>query len=99
MPSWPGVQDGMADVTRNDDRYEIEVDNTLAGFVDYHVDGEVVTLPHTEVDKAFGGRGLAGELVRFALDDIREQGRKVNPTCPYVRSWIDKHPGYADLIA
>lgn len=92
----------MADVTKNTDkgRFEIAVDGKLAGFADYRV-GElgVVVLPHTEVDDAFQGQGLAGELVRFALDDIRSEGYRVDPACSYVRSWIDRHPDYADLVA
>ncbi|WP_040159216.1 GNAT family N-acetyltransferase [Nigerium massiliense] len=89
----------MATVTKKDSRYEIEVDGQRVGLADYSVDGDVVTMPHTEVDKEFGGRGLAGELVQYALDDIRDQGLKVNPVCPYVAKWIQKHPDYSDLRA
>lgn len=92
----------MADVTKNTDegRFEIRVDGELAGFADYRV-GEmgVVVLPHTEVDPAFQGQGLAGQLVGFALDDIRAEGYRVEPACSYVRMWIQRHPEYADLVA
>ncbi|MFC6714248.1 GNAT family N-acetyltransferase [Branchiibius cervicis] len=37
--------------------------------------------------------------MRFALDDLREKGVHVVPSCPYVRRWIDQHPEYADLVA
>lgn len=92
----------MAETTKNVDenRFEIHVDGKLAGFVDYQVaDLGVIELPHTEVDEAYSGQGLAGQLVQFALDDIRSQGYLVNPICPYVKSWIEKHPDYADLVA
>ncbi len=91
----------MAEVTKNVDeqRFEIWVDGELAGTVDYVVEGGgVVTLPHTNVQQRFEGRGLASELVRFALDDIRAEGYLVNPVCPYVRGWIGKHPDYAELV-
>ena len=94
-----GVETGMATVTKNDRRYEIEVDGTRVGFADYRVDGGVVTIPRTEVVDAYSGRGLAGELVRHALDDVRAQGLTVDPACPYVASWISRHPDYADLLA
>ena len=29
------------------------------GLASYHVDGRTMTLPHTEIDPAMGGRGLA----------------------------------------
>lgn len=87
------------DIRRDDaaGKYEISVDGTVAGFADYTDHGTVRELPHTVVDKAFGGRGLAGKLVGFALDDIRAASLQVRPTCSYVDAYIDKHPEYADL--
>lgn len=85
---------------RRDDaagKYEISVDGTVAGFADYTDHGLVRELPHTVVDKAFGGRGLAGKLVGYALEDIRSAGKQVRPTCSFVNAYIDKHPEYADL--
>jgi predicted GNAT family acetyltransferase len=89
------------DVRHNPDeqRYEISVDGTLAGFVQAIEDGDVVTLPHTEVFDEFEGQGLASELVGQALDDLRSRSKKVVVTCPYVSSFIKKHDDYADLLA
>ncbi|WP_409485640.1 GNAT family N-acetyltransferase [Arsenicicoccus dermatophilus] len=88
-------------VTRNDHlhRYEVRRDGELAGFADAHLDGEVLVVPHTEVDPAFGGMGLGSALVRGMLDDVRERGLRVEPACSFVASWLDKHPEYADLRA
>ncbi len=80
-------------------QYEIHLAGQRVGLASYHERGEVVVLPHTETSPAFGGRGLAGQLIRFSLDDIRAQGRKVDPACPFVRSFIAKHPEYQDLVA
>lgn len=91
----------MAEVTKNTDenRFEIHVDGELAGWLDYMVDEGVVALPHTTVEDRFSGQGLAGELVRAGLDDIRTQGYRVDPQCPYVQGWIEKNPDYADMVA
>jgi uncharacterized protein len=80
-------------------RYEITVDGKLAGFVDYTVGDGVVALTHTEVDDAFGGQGVGGRLAKGALDDIRRQGKKVSPICPFIKGYIDKHPDEQDLVA
>lgn len=80
-------------------RYEIFVDGTFAGHVDANDNGEAVAMPHTIVLDEFGGRGLAAELVTFALDDLRKQGRSVLPQCPYVKRFIEKNPEYADMVA
>ncbi|MGL4256428.1 MAG: GNAT family N-acetyltransferase, partial [Microbacterium sp.] len=49
-------------VVRNDEdrRYEIHVGDVLAGFTTFRPDKEGrLRFPHTEVDPAFRGRGLA----------------------------------------
>ena len=60
-------------VTREDERsrYEIHVDGALAGWMVLEpVDGGPTVIPHTEIDKAFGGRGLGTRLVGDALADV-----------------------------
>lgn len=44
-------------------------------------DGERI-FHHTEVDEAFGGRGLSSVLVAQSLEGSREQGVTVVPVCP-----------------
>ncbi|HEY3883226.1 MAG TPA: GNAT family N-acetyltransferase [Trebonia sp.] len=81
-------------------RYELHVGPTLAGFVDYRLDArdKVISLVHTEVEPAYRHDHLATHLARFSLDDARERGLVVLPYCPYITSWIRKHPDYADLV-
>jgi uncharacterized protein len=79
-------------------RYEIEVDGERGGFVQYRRSGRELTLIHTETDPRFRGRGLAGHLIAAVLDEARRHGVAVIPLCPFVRSFIADHPGYADLV-
>lgn len=80
-------------------RYEATVEGRLAGFLAYERSGDTVVLPHTVVSSEFEGRGVAGELTRFALDDIATDDRaRVVPACSYVRAWIDRNPEYARLV-
>jgi predicted GNAT family acetyltransferase len=44
------------------------------------------------------GQGLAGRMVAVVLDDLRERARLVVPTCPYVRTFIDRHSEYVELL-
>jgi len=93
----------MGDPTVTDNaeghRYEITVDGTVAGFIDYHDRGERRALNHTEIDPAYEGQGLASTIARAALDDIRSRGLVVLPYCPFVRSYIDRHRDeYLDLV-
>lgn len=93
----------MADVETSHNlaahRYEAHVDGELAGFVDYRESEGRVNLVHTEVDDRFEGKGVGSALARFALDDLRADGtKKVLVTCPFIVSWIGKHPDYAEFL-
>ena len=79
-------------------RFEAGVEPHLALII-YRLKGSAVELVHTEVPDEYQGQGLAGRLASAALDWARESGRKVIPSCPYVRSYIGKHPEYADLLS
>lgn len=80
------------------ERVEITVDGGLAGFVTYRRTPGVIAFLHTEIDDAHQGAGLAGTLVRAALDAARAEGLQVAPYCPYVAGWIARHPDYDDLV-
>ena len=79
-------------------RYEMRVQGELAGFVTYQRHGQSISLLHTEIEPAFQGERLATHLARFSLDDARKRDLAVLPFCPYVSSWIKKHPEYTDLV-
>ena len=79
-------------------RYELLDGDAVVGFIRYRREPGAVALVHTDVDPDLEGTGAASELVEQALDDVRRHGLKVIPICPYVRSWIGRHPTYADLV-
>ena len=80
------------------DRYELRSGDELLGLVAYRLGDGVITLVHTEVDPAHEGQGHAATLARGALDDARSRGLRVVPSCPYIASYVEKHPEYADLV-
>jgi predicted GNAT family acetyltransferase len=76
------------------------VDGESAGLAAFELDGDRIVFTHTEVDDRFEGQGVGSALARHALDDVRARGSlRVVPRCPFIRSWIEKHPEYADLVA
>lgn len=88
-------------VTNNSDRkrYEAVVgEATVAGFVDYQETDELVVLTHTEVGSTYEGKGVGSALARAALDDVRERRLKALVICPFILSWLRKHPDYRDLL-
>ena len=90
----------MTEVQRNEDarRFELEVDGHIA-FIDYRPADNHLALVHTEVPKALGGQGIGSRLAKGSLDLLRASGEKVELRCDFLRSWMDKHPDYRDLLA
>jgi predicted GNAT family acetyltransferase len=79
-------------------RYELWDGDTLAGFIEYRLRGDVVAMTHTEVEPHLQTKGLGTRLVADALADTRARGRTVKPYCPFVAAYIREHPEYADLV-
>jgi uncharacterized protein len=82
----------------DNERYEAHADGALAGILQYRRRPELIALVHTEVLPAFEGQGVGGALARFALEDARDGGATVLPFCPFVNTYIQRHPEYADLV-
>jgi uncharacterized protein len=68
-------------------RFELEADGVTA-FMNYRLTGHVISLDHTETPAAARRRGLASQLVKGALDDVRSRGLKILPRCPFVRAYV-----------
>ncbi len=87
-------------VSKNDagSRYELHLDGEEIGHIEYERSDRVVDLTHTKVDEAHGGKGYAGQLAAFALNDIREAALDVRPTCPYIARYIEKNPEFESLV-
>ncbi|HEY5223865.1 MAG TPA: GNAT family N-acetyltransferase [Microbacteriaceae bacterium] len=92
----------MAHIVENQpdrDRYVISKDDGEAGFAEYRLDEDTIVFTHTVIDPEKRERGLASELVQFALDDVRASSdRRVVAECPYVKHWLEEHPDYQDLL-
>lgn len=79
-------------------RYELDVDGTTA-FANYRLAPGKVIITHTETPPALRGRGIASQLVRGALEQIRADRLKVVAACGFVVDYLDKHPEFVDVAA
>lgn len=83
-----------------ENRFELPIDES-AGEVAaayYRVDGEEITLTHTEVPPQFAGRGLALELAQGVFEMLRASGRKAVLQCPFMAAYYSRHPEYSDVV-
>ncbi|AQP52397.1 hypothetical protein BW733_00980 [Tessaracoccus flavescens] len=58
-----------------------------------------VTLLATSILPDYRGQGLATELTRRVLDSIRAEGKSATVRCPVFRSFIERNPEYAAMVA
>lgn len=79
-------------------RFEVVVGGEVAGYAEYHERPGTLSLTHTVVLDRFEGRGLGSALVRGALAEARARGVAVLPFYPFVRSYLERHPEYLDLV-
>lgn len=79
--------------------YKAIVGDTEIAGLPYNVasDDRLVLLA-TSVFPEFRKQGIATELIRRVLDDVRTQGKTVTVMCPIVHTFIEHNPEYADLI-
>ncbi|MGK2878375.1 MAG: GNAT family N-acetyltransferase [Solirubrobacterales bacterium] len=79
-------------------QFEIFVDGELAGFTVYRARPGIRAFIHTEIDPAYEGQGLGGQMITAALDAAREAGEDILPFCPFVNHFIKTHADYLDLV-
>jgi predicted GNAT family acetyltransferase len=89
----------MPTVVDNTAAQRLEIaDGGAIAFLTYRMKDGAVEYLHSETPPELRGRGLAGALAKFALERDKAAGRKVIPTCPFVKTYIDRHPEYAALV-
>lgn len=79
-------------------RFEARVGGAFGAYCEYETAEGVIVLVYTEVLPQFAGQGLGGKLAAGLLDDVRRRGLAVIPACPFIRSYIERHPQYQELV-
>lgn len=84
----------------DESRYALRVDGQLASVLDYAERADAISFTRTFTHPSFRGRGLAGDVVAFAVDDVEATTTKrIVPMCWYVGDWFEAHPERAALLS
>jgi predicted GNAT family acetyltransferase len=78
-------------------RFETRVHGILAQAA-YRMNGDVMTFTHTEVPESLAGKGIANRLAETALAYARDHNLSVVPLCPFISTYIQRHPEYLPLV-
>jgi predicted GNAT family acetyltransferase len=97
MASPSAADDIAVKHNRAEQRFEALVAGQLA-VCEYQLEGDRMVFTHTFVPSELRGRGIAEKLVRVALEDARDEKRKVVPACSYVAAYIQRRPELKSLV-
>ncbi|WP_299631879.1 GNAT family N-acetyltransferase [uncultured Roseobacter sp.] len=59
----------------------------------------MIIIDHTTMPQTMRRRGFGEALIRRIVADMREQGKKIAPLCPFAASQFRKHSDWSDLLA
>jgi predicted GNAT family acetyltransferase len=91
--------DSAQEVIDNTTAHRLEIhEGGAIAFLAYRTHGDVIEYLHSETPPELRGRGYAGALAKFGLERDKAAGHKVIPTCPFVKTYIERHPEYAALV-
>jgi predicted GNAT family acetyltransferase len=79
-------------------KYTLKLDGARVGVLRYRDAGDRRVLIHTEIEPDYGGQGLATQLIEWALDDVRSQGKRAVAQCPMVLHYLETHHDFDDII-
>lgn len=88
-------------LTENTDkkRFEVEVDGQTA-FVEYILNSrKMIYLTHTEVPRNLEGGTIGSTMVGQILEIIEDRELQLVPLCPFVATYIRRHPEWKRLLA
>ena len=79
-------------------RFEAHDGEELVGVIEYSaMPGKIIAM-HTEVVPEREGQGIGSRLVAGMLEQLRADGRQLQPVCPYVRSYLARHAEWSDVV-
>lgn len=96
-----GVVDTM-DFEKGENRfYKNDEAGNLIAEITYVPSGEdKVLVDHTFVDPSLRGQGVAEQLVDCTVQEMKNEGKKIVPVCPYVVTLFERKPEkYQDIMA
>ena len=74
-------------------RFEIETDGKYA-YAEYLLTPECIAVTHTFVPRELRGR----RLVEAAIEYGRKHNLKLNPVCPYVQTYLQRHKPDIEVV-
>ncbi|WP_116125645.1 GNAT family N-acetyltransferase [Lewinella sp. IMCC34183] len=87
-------------VVNNEAKNQFEIESgSQKSKLQYRLTGDGrIDLVHTEVPEDLTGQGLGSSLVVAALKYARDNDLQAIPSCPFVASYVERHPEWNDVV-
>lgn len=79
-------------------QFEMNINGYIA-LIAYEQQGDVLALTHTEVPEELEGKGVGSVLVEKTLHYIESKKQQIIPLCPFVQSYIKRHPEWERIVS
>lgn len=97
MPTTSPIPDIRHDAAGK--RFVLALDGAEAELNYRAVDATTLDYYRTFVPNTMRGGGIASKLTERALQYAQQHGMKILPTCPFIVTYIERHPEYRPLVA
>jgi predicted GNAT family acetyltransferase len=78
-------------------RFELDLGEAVA-VAYYKLDGDTITLLHTEVPEELSGRCIGSRLAKGVFETLQTRGLRVVAKCPFMAAHATRHPEYARML-
>lgn len=79
--------------------FYLEKDGDVIAKITYvPLDEQRINVNHTFVSDELRGQGIAGKLVDRIVAFARDEGKKIVPTCSYVKLRMERNERYHDVL-
>ncbi len=79
-------------------QFELVV-NGVKAKIEYELQKNRMSLLHTEVPESLEGQGVGSAIVEKTLKYLEDNDLKLVPWCPFVKSYIKRHPEWKRILA
>lgn len=78
-------------------QYEFLIEDRVAR-IEYIKVKNSIYLTHTEVPVSLEGKGIASNLIKATLEEVKSNNWTFIPLCPFVAGYIKKHPEWNSFL-
>lgn len=86
------------EIKHSENKFTIVKDGEQLGLLSYTLGTEVLTVDHTEVSPKLEGQGMGKKLVEHVVKYARQEGKCIDPKCPFANDIIEKTPEFQDIL-